>query len=49
MKISYDREVDVLTLEISDGNIGHAEEAGSMIIHLIEDNRPELIDIPDFP
>ena len=31
MKISYDREVDVLTLEISDGDIDHAEEAGPMI------------------
>ena len=47
MKISYDREVDVLTLEISDGDIDHAEEAGPMIIHLTEDNRPVLIEILD--
>jgi len=47
MKISYDREVDVLTLEISDGDIDHAEEAGPMLIHLTEDNRPVLIEILD--
>jgi hypothetical protein len=43
MKISYNREVDVLTLEISDGYIDHTEEAGPMVIHLTEDNRPVLI------
>jgi hypothetical protein len=43
MKISYNREVDVLTLEISDGCIDHTEEAGPMVIHLTEDNRPVLI------
>jgi uncharacterized protein YuzE len=47
MKISYDREVDVITREISDGDIDHAEEAGPMIIHLTEDNRPVLIEILD--
>lgn len=40
---SYNREVAVLTLEISDGDIDHAEEAGPMVIHLTEDNRPVLI------
>ena len=47
MKISYDREADVLTLEISDGDIDHAEEAGPMIIHHTEDNMPVLIEILD--
>jgi len=28
LKIKYDRDADVLTLEISDKKIDHAEEAG---------------------
>lgn len=47
MMRSYDREVDVITREISDGDIDHAEEAGPMIIHLTEDNKPVLIEILD--
>ncbi len=47
MKISYDREVDVLTIETSHGDIDHAEEAGPMIIHLTRDNKPVLIEILD--
>jgi len=47
MKIKYDRDADVLTLEISDKSIDHAEEAGPMIIHLTEDNKPVLIEILD--
>ena len=47
MKMSYDRKVDVLTLEISEGDIDHAEEAGPTIIHLTEDNMSVLIEILD--
>jgi len=47
MKISYDREVDILTIETSHGDIDHAEEAGPLIIHLTEDNKPVLIEILD--
>ncbi len=47
MKIKYDRDADVLTLEISDKEIDHAEEAGPMIIHLTKDNKPVLIEILD--
>ncbi len=47
MKIKYDRDADVLTLEISDKKIDHAEEAGPMIIHLTEDNKSVLIEILD--
>lgn len=28
MKIKYDRDADILTLEISENEIDHAEEAG---------------------
>ena len=47
MKIKYDRDADVLTMELSDKSIDHAEEAGPMIIHLTEDNKPVLIEILD--
>ncbi len=39
--------MDALALEISDSDIDHAEEAGPMIIHFTEDNRPVLIEILD--
>jgi uncharacterized protein YuzE len=36
MKITYDREEDILTLEFKDGErIDHAEQVESMILHLI--------------
>jgi len=47
MKIKYDRDADILTLEISEKGIDHAEEAGPMIIHLSEDNKPVLVEILD--
>jgi uncharacterized protein YuzE len=47
MKIKYDRDADVLTMELSDKSIDHAEEAGPMIIHLTDDNKPVLIEILD--
>lgn len=47
MKIKYDRDADILTLEISENGIDHAEEAGPMIIHLSEDNKPVLVEILD--
>ncbi len=47
MKIKYDRDADILTMVISDKSIDHAEEAGPMIIHLTDDNKPVLIEILD--
>lgn len=47
MKIKYDRDADVLTMELSDKSIDHAEEAGPMIIHLTDDNKPVLNEIMD--
>lgn len=47
MKIGYDREVDILMIEISDEKIDYAEEAGPMIIHFTKDNKPVLIEILD--
>ena len=47
MKIKYDREVDILMIELSDEKIDYAEEAGPMIIHFTKDNKPILIEILD--
>ena len=47
MKIKYNREDDVLLIEISNEKIDYAEEAGNMIIHFSKDGRPVLIEILD--
>ncbi|MBO8183273.1 MAG: DUF2283 domain-containing protein [Archaeoglobus sp.] len=47
MKISYDRDVDILTIEISDGKIDYAEEAGPLIIHFSKEGKPVLLEILD--
>ena len=47
MRISYDRDVDVLMIEISDEDIDYAEEAGPMVIHFSKDGKPVLIEILD--
>ena len=47
MKIKYDRETDILMLELSDKKIDYAEEAGPMIIHFTEQGEPVLVEILD--
>ena len=47
MKVSYNRDADVLVIELSDENIDHAEEVGPLIIHFSKDNKPVLIEILD--
>ena len=47
MKVSYDRDADVLVIELSDEDIDHAEEVGPLIIHFSKDNKPVLIEILD--
>ena len=37
MKIKYDRDVDILMIELSDEKIDYAEETGPMIIHFFLD------------
>jgi uncharacterized protein YuzE len=46
MKITYDREEDILTLEFKDGErIDHAEHVESMILHLNEADEPVLLEV----
>jgi uncharacterized protein YuzE len=46
MKITYDREEDILTLEFKDGErIDHAEHVESMILHLNEADELVLLEV----
>ncbi len=47
MRISYDRDADILMIEISDEDVDYAEEAGPMIIHFSKNGKPVLIEILD--
>jgi uncharacterized protein YuzE len=46
MKIIYDREEDILTLEFRAGeHIDHAEHVESIILHLNETDEPVLLEV----
>lgn len=48
MKISYDREEDILTLELDAlATIDHAEQVGPVIVHVSPDDKPVLLEILD--
>ncbi len=46
MKISYDRQEDILMIELdASAAIDHAEHTGSVILHLSPEDRPVLLEI----
>ena len=48
MKVRYDREEDVLLIEVmSQGTIDHAEQTDSLIVHFTADGRLVLLEILD--
>jgi len=48
MKLSYDREEDILMIEvIPEGVVDHAEQAGPLITHFTETGRLVLLEILD--
>ncbi len=47
MKISYNREQDILMYEISDEPIDYAEEVGNIIVHFTKEGRPVLLEVLD--
>jgi len=48
MKVSYDREEDILLIEtVSGGTIDHAEQAGSFIAHFSQDGELLVLEILD--
>ncbi|MCH8190384.1 MAG: DUF2283 domain-containing protein [Chloroflexi bacterium] len=44
-KIRYSKDVDALLIELSDGTIDHAEEAGQFIVHFSKAGQPVLLEI----
>ncbi|MBI2872759.1 MAG: DUF2283 domain-containing protein [Chloroflexi bacterium] len=46
-KIRYSKDVDALLIELSDGQIDHAEEAGQLIVHFSPEGDPVLLEILD--
>ena len=47
MKISYNREQDILLYEVSDESIDYAEEVGPIIVHFTKQGKPVLMEILD--
>jgi len=45
MKISYNRDEDIMILEISEDKIDFAEEMGPIIVHFNEKRKPVLLEI----
>ena len=47
MKVSYDRDSDVLMIQVSEGKVDYAEEMGPIIVHFAKDGKPVLLEILD--
>ena len=47
MNISYDRENDIMMIELSKSKISHAEQSGQIIIHFSKQDKPVLLEILD--
>jgi len=47
MKVRYDREDDILMIEVSDEPIDYAEEVNSIIVHFTKEGKPVLLEILD--
>ncbi len=45
MKISYNRDEDIMILEVSEDKIDFAEEMGPIIVHFNEKRKPVLLEI----
>ncbi|MBS4028874.1 MAG: DUF2283 domain-containing protein [Ignavibacteriales bacterium] len=47
MKLTYNRDGDILLVETSSEKIDYAEESGPLIVHFSKDNKPVLLEILD--
>jgi len=47
MKMNYDKEEDIMLLEVSSDPIDFAEEMGPIIVHFTKDSKPVLLEILD--
>ncbi len=51
MKVRYNREMDIATIELSSKTVDHAQESQNIIVHFSKDNEPvvlEILDASDF-
>lgn len=46
-KVKYDRDTDILMIELTDKEIDYAEEDGSFITHFSKNDEPVLLEIQD--
>ena len=44
-KMRYSKDVDILTVKLSDEPVDYAEEAGQVIIHFSKDGKPVLLEV----
>jgi len=47
MKLRYNREEDILLLEVSDESVDYAEEMGPLIVHFSKNGKPVILEILD--
>lgn len=47
-KISYNKDVDALLIELSNEAIAYAEQEGDVILHYSQDDKLILVEILDF-
>ena len=47
MKISYNRDEDIMLIEVAPDRIDFAEEMGPIIVHFSEEGKPVLLEIID--
>jgi uncharacterized protein YuzE len=47
-KISYDKDIDALLIELSNEAIAYAENEGDVILHYSQDGKLILVEILDF-
>ncbi len=45
MKVKYSRDVDILSVWLSNDKFDHAEEADGIITHFTSDGKPALLEI----
>ncbi len=45
IRVSYESEADVLSWEVSDQPIDHAEEMGNVVVHFSGEHVPVLIEL----
>ena len=47
VKVSYNRESDVLLIQVSEAKVDYAEEMGPIIVHFTKNGKPVLLEILD--